>query len=180
MDNKGLNGVTHSAPHHPSTLQHTSLPFLNSGQLTPRLAGQGTVSLMCYCVYKGAKPPDSVGYSEGQAEKQLGSLASCWGSEPWPAWSVKPCQMEPFQNNESCFAMVEDYRLVVRGTQRVGIYLQYMMWWLGLPYIEIFFGQAAFFLQKFCLLSYSWSSDRKCTCNVKIMSTNFPLSTLYI
>ena len=34
-------------------LPHTtppSLPFLDSSQLTPRLAGQGTVSLMCYCV----------------------------------------------------------------------------------------------------------------------------------
>lgn len=48
---------------------------------------------MRYCV-RGAKPADSVGYSEGQAEKRLGSLAS-W-SEPRQAWSVKPCQMEPF------------------------------------------------------------------------------------
>lgn len=78
---------------------------------------------MCYCV-REAKPADSVGYSEGQAEKRLGSLASCWGSEPRPAWSVKPCQMEPFQNNESCFAMVEKYRLVAKGMQRAVVFLE--------------------------------------------------------
>lgn len=71
-------------------------PPPSSGQLTPGLASRGTVSLVCYCV-RGAKPADSVGYSEGQAGRRLGSLASCWGSEPRPAWSVKPCQMEPFQ-----------------------------------------------------------------------------------
>lgn len=91
--------------HHPTSMP----PSLPSTQASwpPGLAGRETVSFVCYCVW-GAKPPDSVGYSMGQAEKRLGSLASCWGSEPWPAWSVKPCQMEPFQNNESCFAMVEN------------------------------------------------------------------------
>lgn len=82
------------------SLQHSSLPFLNSSQLTPRLADRRTVSLMCCCVC----------VLEGQSHrrvsvtpktKRLGSLASCWGTEPWLAWSVKPCQMEPFQNNES-------------------------------------------------------------------------------
>lgn len=74
-----------------------SPPFpQHSGQLTPRTGRpRGTVSPVCYCV-QGAKPADSVGYSEGQAEKRLGSLASCCRSEPRPAWSVKPCQMEPF------------------------------------------------------------------------------------
>lgn len=78
---------------------------------------------MCYCV-REAEPAESVGYSEGQAEKRLGSLASCWGSEPRPAWSVKPRQMEPLQNNESRFAMVGKCRLVAKGMQRAVVYLE--------------------------------------------------------
>lgn len=90
---------------------------------------------MCYCV-RGAEPADRVGYSKGQAGKRLGSLASCWGSGPWPAWSVKPCQMEPFQNNESCFAMVEKYRLVAKGMQRAVVYLESV---LGLVKVDVLF-----------------------------------------
>lgn len=32
--------------------------------------------------------------------------------------------MEPFQNNESCFAVVERYRLVAKGMQRAVVYLE--------------------------------------------------------
>lgn len=73
VNNKGLNGVTHSTPSRPST--QASWP--------QDWQARGTVSPVCYCV-RGAKPPDSVGYSEGQAEKRLGSLASCCRSEPRP------------------------------------------------------------------------------------------------
>lgn len=128
-------------PHHPTSMP----PSLPSTQASwpPGLAGRETVSFVCYCV-RGAKPADSVGYSTGQAEKRLGSLASCWGSEPWPAWSVKPCQMEPFQNNESCFAMVENSGLVAQGTQRVGIYLHAVTWMVYVVYCRDILGSAVY------------------------------------
>lgn len=78
-----------------------------------------TVSLMCYCV--------CVCVLEGQSHrrvsvtpraKRLGSLASCWGSQPWLAWSVKPCQMEPFQNNERWSLWLKTRGSLLRGCRR--------------------------------------------------------------
>lgn len=100
-------------------------PLPQSSQLTPRLADRRTVSLVCCCVC----------VLEGQSHrrvsvtprtKRLGSLASCWGSEPWPAWSMKPCQMEPFQNNESWSLWLKTRGWLLRGCR--GWTFSYSKW----------------------------------------------------